>query len=94
MTYRAASILIADEPTTALDVTIQAQILALLDDLQKKLGMAVLFITHDFGIVAQIAHRVYVMHNGRVVESGDVTDMFDRPKDEYTKRLLAAVPVL
>ncbi|PIR17407.1 MAG: methionine ABC transporter ATP-binding protein [Deltaproteobacteria bacterium CG11_big_fil_rev_8_21_14_0_20_49_13] len=87
-------ILIADEPTTALDVTIQAQILELIASLQVKLGMAVIFITHDFGIVAQVAHRVYVMHDGRVVESGKVGDVFERPKDDYTKKLLATVPVL
>lgn len=87
-------LLIADEPTTALDVTIQAQILMLLKDLQKKIGMAVLLITHDFGIVAEIAERVYVMHEGRIVEEGSVNDIFERPKDAYTRRLLAAVPEL
>jgi ABC-type dipeptide/oligopeptide/nickel transport system ATPase component len=87
-------VLIADEPTTALDVTIQAQILELLEGLQARLGMAVLLITHDFGIVAQAAKRVYVMHEGRVVESGAVGDIFARPAHEYTKKLLAAVPVL
>lgn len=87
-------ILIADEPTTALDVTIQAQILDLLVSIQKKFGMAVILITHDFGIVAEVADRVYVMHEGKVVESGSVADIFARPRDEYTKKLLAAVPVL
>ena len=85
-------ILIADEPTTALDVTIQAQILELLAKLKNEFNMAVLFITHDFGIVAQNANRVYVMHNGRVVESGSVMDVFEKPRDEYTKKLLSAVP--
>ncbi|OGQ49679.1 MAG: hypothetical protein A3I09_02730 [Deltaproteobacteria bacterium RIFCSPLOWO2_02_FULL_47_10] len=87
-------ILIADEPTTALDVTIQAQILDLLNELRGKLGMAVLFITHDFGIVAQTADRVYVMHDGKVVEEGCVNDVFAAPRHEYTKKLLAAVPIL
>lgn len=87
-------ILIADEPTTALDVTIQAQILDLLGELQARLGMAVILITHDFGIVAQTAQRVYVMHDGKIVESGGVENIFKRPGHEYTKKLLAAVPVL
>lgn len=87
-------ILIADEPTTALDVTIQAQILDLMSDLQERLGLAVIFITHDFGIVAKVADKVYVMHNGKVVEMGDVIDIFDHPRDDYTKKLLTAVPVL
>jgi ABC-type dipeptide/oligopeptide/nickel transport system ATPase component len=86
-------ILIADEPTTALDVTIQAQILELLNNLKKKFGMALILITHDFGIVAQTADRVYVMHEGKVVEEGDVKGIFKSPKDDYTKKLLAAVPV-
>lgn len=87
-------LLIADEPTTALDVTIQAQILDLLRDLQKKLNMAVILITHDFGIVAEIADRVYVMHNGKIVENGNVKEIFETPKNDYTKKLLAAVPSL
>lgn len=86
-------ILIADEPTTALDVTIQAQILELLNSLKKKFGMALILITHDFGIVAQTADRVYVMHEGKIVEEGNVMDIFKNPKDDYTKKLLAAVPV-
>ena len=86
-------ILIADEHTTALDVTIQAQILELLNNLKKKFGMALILITHDFGIVAQTADRVYVMHEGKVVEEGDVKGIFKSPKDDYTKKLLAAVPV-
>jgi microcin C transport system ATP-binding protein len=85
-------ILIADEPTTALDVTIQAQILALLKDLQARLGMALLFITHDLGIVRRMADRVCVMNQGQIVESGPVARIFDQPAHDYTKRLLAAEP--
>ncbi|MCO6389814.1 dipeptide ABC transporter ATP-binding protein [Aliihoeflea aestuarii] len=84
--------LIADEPTTALDVTIQAQILALLADLQKKLGMAIVFITHDLGIVKRFADRVYVMRSGEVVETGDTQKLFDAPEHPYTQMLLAAEP--
>jgi oligopeptide transport system ATP-binding protein len=85
-------ILIADEPTTALDVTIQAQILELLKELQTRLGMAVIFITHDLGIVRRIADRVYVMRAGEVVEEGPVASIFARPAHDYTKMLLAAEP--
>ncbi len=85
-------ILIADEPTTALDVTIQAQILELLKSLQARLGMAVIFITHDLGIVRRFADRVYVMRAGEVVEEGPVARIFAEPKHEYTKMLLAAEP--
>ena len=85
-------LLVADEPTTALDVTVQAQILALLADLQKRLGMAMLFITHDLGIVRRIADRVCVMLAGRVVEAGPVERVFTRPQHEYTQRLLASEP--
>ncbi|BAU90562.1 ABC transporter ATP-binding protein [Methylorubrum populi] len=85
-------LLVADEPTTALDVTVQAQILALLADLQKRLGMAMLFITHDLGIVRRIANRVCVMLAGRIVEAGPVAQVFTRPQHEYTQRLLAAEP--
>ncbi|MCP5151516.1 MAG: ABC transporter ATP-binding protein [Ectothiorhodospiraceae bacterium] len=85
-------LLIADEPTTALDVTVQAQVLALLRDLQKRLGMALLLITHDLGIVRKMAERVYVMQGGRVVESGTVRQVFESPADDYTRRLLAAQP--
>ncbi len=85
-------ILIADEPTTALDVTIQAQILKLLKDLQKRFGMSILFITHDLGIVRHIADRVAVMQAGEIVEAGSVTNVFDTPTHDYTKRLLAAQP--
>jgi oligopeptide/dipeptide ABC transporter ATP-binding protein len=85
-------VLIADEPTTALDVTIQAQILELLDRLQRELGMAVLLITHDLGVVAGHADRVIVMYAGRVVETAATTALFDRPTHPYTEGLLAAVP--
>ncbi len=87
-------LLIADEPTTALDVTIQAQILALIRELQKEFGMTVIFITHDMGVVAEMADDVVVMRNGRLVESGAVRDIFRNPKEAYTKALLAAVPRL
>jgi microcin C transport system ATP-binding protein len=83
---------IADEPTTALDVTVQAQILELLAELKQRLGMAMLFITHDLGIVRKIADRVCVMTKGRIVEAGTVADVFDNPQHEYTRRLLAAEP--
>ena len=85
-------LLIADEPTTALDVTIQAQILALLDKLRRDIGLAVLFITHNLGVVAEIADRVVVMYNGRVVEEGDVGGLFAAPRHPYTRDLLACLP--
>ena len=85
-------LLIADEPTTAVDVTIQAQILKLLKDLQAKMGMALFLITHDLGIVRDMARRVYVMHEGRIVEEGAAEDIFERPGEDYTRRLLAAEP--
>jgi peptide/nickel transport system ATP-binding protein len=85
-------LLIADEPTTALDVTIQAQILALLDKLRREIGMAVLFITHNLGVVAEIADRVVVMYCGRVVEEGDVRELFRAPRHPYTRGLLACLP--
>ena len=88
------AILIADEPTTALDVTTQAQILALIKSIQAKRGMGVLFITHDFGVVAEIADRVGVMQHGRLVEIGAAGDVLDRPQHAYTQSLLAAVPRL
>ncbi|HEX2526734.1 MAG TPA: ABC transporter ATP-binding protein [Geminicoccus sp.] len=87
-------LLIADEPTTALDVTIQAQILQLIKELQDENGMAVLFITHDMGVVAEIADRTVVMFRGEVVESGPTLDVFQRPTRPYTRALLAAVPKL
>ena len=87
-------LLIADEPTTALDVTVQARILHILRDLQREKQMAVLFITHDMGVVAEIADRVVVMLRGEVVEQGTVTEIFNAPQHPYTKALLAAVPKL
>jgi peptide/nickel transport system ATP-binding protein len=86
------SLLIADEPTTALDVTIQAQILDLLRRLQHEIGMSILFITHNLGVVAEIAHEVAVMYAGRVVEQGPVLDVFERPRHPYTRGLLACIP--
>jgi microcin C transport system ATP-binding protein len=85
-------LLIADEPTTALDVTIQAQILKLLKDLQAEFGMAMLFITHDLGIVRKIADRVCVMREGEIVEAKETAQLFSKPEHEYTQRLLAAEP--
>lgn len=85
-------LLVADEPTTALDVTVQAQILTLLKDLQKRLGMAMLFITHDLGIVRRLADTVCVMKEGKIVEQGPVEDVFTKPQHPYTKALLAAEP--
>ncbi len=85
-------LLIADEPTTALDVTIQAQILHLLKDLQKELGMAILLITHNLGIVAHFAQRVVVMYAGKIAEQADVRDLFKNPLHPYTQALLAALP--
>jgi peptide/nickel transport system ATP-binding protein len=87
-------VLIADEPTTALDVTTQAQILKLIRELQQRKGTAVLFITHDFGVVAEIADRVAVMQSGRVVEEGRADEILNRPQHPYTKALIAAVPPL
>ena len=86
------ALLLADEPTTALDVTTQKQILALVKKLQTDRGMGVLLITHDFGVVADVADRVVVMRNGRVVEQGTVDEVLRHPKDDYTKSLIAAVP--
>jgi oligopeptide/dipeptide ABC transporter ATP-binding protein len=85
-------ILIADEPTTALDVTIQAQILELLGQLQQQLGMAVLLITHDLGVVAGTADRVLVMYAGQVVETASTGDLFAQPLHPYTEGLLASIP--
>ncbi len=87
-------LLIADEPTTALDVTIQAEILALMDRLKRETGTAVMFITHDMAVVAQMADRVVVMFRGNKVEEGPVTEIFENPRHDYTKALLAAVPKL
>ena len=85
-------LLIADEPTTALDVTIQAQILDLLRKLQKQIGMSILLITHDLGVVAGIADRVQVMYGGRIIERGTVEELFRTPKHPYTAALLASIP--
>ncbi|MEM7320547.1 MAG: ABC transporter ATP-binding protein, partial [Pseudomonadota bacterium] len=87
-------LLIADEPTTALDVTIQAEILALMDRLKRETGTAVMFITHDMAVVAQMADRVVVMFRGNKVEEGPVAEIFENPTHDYTKALLAAVPKL
>ncbi|NBH06324.1 ABC transporter ATP-binding protein, partial [Amycolatopsis sp. SID8362] len=84
-------LLIADEPTTALDVTVQAEILELLRDLRSRLGTAILLITHDMGVVADLADRVVVMHDGRVVEQGDVRTIFAAPAEAYTRQLLGSV---
>jgi peptide/nickel transport system ATP-binding protein len=85
-------LLIADEPTTALDVTIQAQILDLMRDLQAEFGMAILFITHDLGVVAEMADRVVVMYAGKTVEQGEVREIFSNPRMPYTRALLRAIP--
>ena len=87
-------VLIADEPTTALDVTVQAQILRLLKELQADLGVSVIFITHDLGVIAELADRVVVMYRGHIVEQGDVLSIFDHPQHPYTKGLLACRPRL
>ena len=85
-------ILIADEPTTALDVTIQAQILELMQDLQKKFGMAIIMVTHDLGVIASMCDEIIVMYGGRVCERGSADDIFYRPAHEYTKGLLRSIP--
>jgi len=85
-------LLIADEPTTALDVTVQAQILRLLNDLQEEFGMSVLFVTHDLGVVAEIADRVVVMYAGKVMERGDVYEIFESPSHPYTRALMDCLP--
>jgi peptide/nickel transport system ATP-binding protein/oligopeptide transport system ATP-binding protein len=85
-------VLIADEPTTALDVTIQAQILELIKDLRQKLGMAIVWITHDLGVIAGIADRVMVMYGGQIVEQGIVKDIFGSPRHPYTRALLETIP--
>lgn len=87
-------LLIADEPTTALDVTIQSQILELIRELQEQTRTAVILITHDLGVVAQMADRVAVMYAGEVVEESDVTNLFDEPRHPYTRQLLKSIPVL
>jgi peptide/nickel transport system ATP-binding protein len=87
-------LLIADEPTTALDVTIQAQILELLAELRERLGMAIMLITHDLGVVAEVCDRVVVMYAGEVVEQGTAADIFDNPRHPYTQGLMQAIPKL
>jgi peptide/nickel transport system ATP-binding protein len=87
-------ILICDEPTSALDVSVQAQVIELLRELQKTQGISYLFISHDFAVVSELAHRVAVMQAGRIVEMGDVRDVLFRPRHDYTRQLLAAVPRL
>ena len=86
------ALLIADEPTTALDVTIQAQIIDLVETVRERLGMGMMWITHDLGIVARLASRVAVMEKGRIVEQGDVDAVFSRPQTAYTVTLLNSVP--
>lgn len=86
------ALLIADEPTTALDVTVQAQVLRLLDELKNRMQMAMLFITHDFGVVADIADEVIVMFRGEIVETGNVEEVLQSPQHPYTRALLACVP--
>jgi len=88
------ALLIADEPTTALDVTVQAQILELIKTLQKEMGMALLFITHNLGVAAEISDRIVVMYAGRVVEEGDTHDIFTAPRHPYTRGLLRSIPRL
>lgn len=87
-------LLIADEPTTALDVTIQAQILELMKDLQQKTETSIILITHDLGVVAEMCDRVIVMYAGKVVETGTVEEIFEKPQHPYTKGLLKSVPRL
>ena len=84
-------LIIADEPTTALDVTVQADVLDLIRDLQKRLGVGVILVTHNFGVVADLCDRVAVMQNGRLVEEGNVRDILRNPKDPYTQKLLGSM---
>ena len=91
---RSPDILIADEPTTSLDVTIQLQYLKLLKDIQEETGVGIIFITHDFGIVAKMCDRVAVMYAGNIIEQADVVELFDNPQHPYTQALLKSVPDL
>jgi oligopeptide/dipeptide ABC transporter ATP-binding protein len=88
------ALLIADEPTTALDVTIQAQVLDLMDDLLRNFKAAIMFITHDLGVIANMADDVIVMYLGKIVESGDVKEIFSNPKHPYTRGLMKSIPSL
>ena len=85
-------LVVADEPTTALDVTVQRQILRLIKELQETAGTAILFITHDLGVVSKICDRVSVIHSGRILESAGVADLFDFPQHDYTRALMRATP--
>jgi ABC-type dipeptide/oligopeptide/nickel transport system ATPase component len=85
-------LLIADEPTTALDVTIQAQILKLMRDLKEKMGMSIMLITHDLGVVAEMSEKVIVMYLGKIVEEAEAVELFKNPKHPYTKALLSSIP--
>ncbi|MFC7460199.1 ABC transporter ATP-binding protein [Hydrogenophaga defluvii] len=85
-------LLVADESVSALDVSVQAQVLKLLQDIQQRLNLAMIFITHDLRVAAQVCHQIVVMHKGRIVEHGTPTEVFDRPQNEYTQRLIAAIP--
>jgi peptide/nickel transport system ATP-binding protein len=87
-------LLIADEPTTALDVSVQAQILDLLAGLRERFGLAMLFISHDLAVVAQVADRIAILRHGEILEQGSRDDIFFRPQNDYTRSLLAAVPTL
>ena len=87
-------LLIADEPTTALDVTVQAQVLNLMNDLRRDFKTAILFITHDLGVIARMADNIAVMYLGKIVETGAVRDIFHRPRHPYTKGLLHSIPLL
>jgi peptide/nickel transport system ATP-binding protein len=91
---RDPDVLVCDEPVSALDVTIQAQVVDLLVELQERLGVGIVFISHDLSVVQNLAHRVLVMHHGKEVETGDVEQIFERPSQQYTRELLASIPPL